>query len=77
MCAARVACQSGVPRLFQGMSFWMGCGYKGSGLSPQQLAELLMHGGGRVLHHLPDRLAGKHPSPCTQVRNILSDAMLQ
>ena len=44
-----MAGESGAPKLFHGMSFLMGFGYKGTGLSPQQLTELLIYAGGRVL----------------------------
>ncbi len=54
-----MACESGVPKLFHGMSFLMGFGYTGTGLSPQQLAELLTYAGGRVLDQLSNDL-GEH-----------------
>ena len=57
--AARLSCQAGGGQLFQGMSFWMGPGYKGTGVSPHQLAELLTCTGGQVLQSLPPRLAGQ------------------
>ena len=56
--AARLRAQSAGPGLFQGMSFWMGSGYKGSGVSPQQLADLLTCAGGQVLQALPKPLTG-------------------
>ena len=40
------------------MSFWMGSGYKGTGVSPVQLAELLTCAGGLVLHSLPGPATG-------------------
>lgn len=46
------------------MSFLMGFGYKGTGLSPQQLAELLTHAGGQVLDHVPAQ-PGEDHAPCT------------
>ena len=59
--AARLRWQAGAKGLFQGMSFWMGPGYKGTGVSPHQLTDLLTCTGGRVLERMPPRLTGVHP----------------
>ena len=63
--AARLKRHAGAEGLFQGMSFWMGPGYKGTGVSPHQLTELLTCTGGRVLEHLPPHLTGLHCLLCS------------
>ncbi|KAL0033003.1 hypothetical protein WJX77_010243 [Trebouxia sp. C0004] len=69
--AARMARESGAPKLFHGRSFLMGCGYKGSGLSPQQLAELLTHAGGCVLDHLSADLGSKDQAHDTEKLHVI------
>lgn len=75
--AARLARQSGAPKLFHGMSFWMGSGYKGTGLSPQQLAELLIDAGGHVLQESPAQVAGDHALNCNLDLNAIHRKMAQ
>ena len=52
------------------MSFLMGFGYKGTGLSPQQLAELLTYAGGCVLDQMSADL-GEHTTRCLRLRYAL------
>ena len=65
-----MAYESGAPKLFHGMSFLMGCGYKGTGLSPQQLTELLTYAGGHVLDQSCADL-GEHTTRCLCLHHAL------
>lgn len=51
--AARLKRLAGGEPLFRGMAFWLGSGYKGQGVSPHQLADMLTWAGGQVLGRLP------------------------
>jgi len=65
-----MAGESGAPKLFHGMSFLMGFGYKGTGLSPQQLTELLTYAGGHVLDQSSADL-GEHTTRCLCLHHAL------
>ncbi len=52
------------------MSFLMGFGYKGTGLSPQQLTELLTYAGGHVLDQSSADL-GEHTTRCLCLHHAL------
>ncbi|KAL0039358.1 hypothetical protein WJX79_004746 [Trebouxia sp. C0005] len=69
--AARTAYESGAPKLFHGMSFLMGFGYKGTGLSPQQLAELLTYAGGHVLDQLSADVGSKYQAYDTEKLHVI------
>ncbi|KAL0044727.1 hypothetical protein WJX82_006986 [Trebouxia sp. C0006] len=69
--AARMAYESGAPKLFHGMSFLMGFGYKGTGLSPQQLTELLTYAGGHVLDQSSADLGSKDQAHDTEKLRVI------